>query len=542
MSVKLPLERLIALAITNKELFKKSVPNIKSAIDRGIDYNLSDDLKLNVDYVVNKLSDIIRHQFGKDNLCLREGISNSLDAGATQITVIDSRDTITIDDNGSGMDFETLLYNLNLPFCSDKIKQIGRFGLGFYSMLGVLAKDGYVSVDTRKDDQAYTVVYEKSDEGITVSYDKSDRTDNGTTISLFQPPTKLKTSLGDKILDFILPKFDRRKHILKDYFSFIDPSRSELFYSTGGKPKRVNHGFDKLKKSTVYNIEFADDEIRVAITRNKKNYGHLDLLSGGVSIYGESFTRQLEAVVDYPLSVEPVEARNDFIRSEHLDRAEELVFSKALLPYLKDNRTKFKRNDFKEILHELFATKFVRSYTQHCSKPELLELIEMYTGVPIPENQDLLYYCSSDRNPFNNIYRLFSNSRVFTSEFPLSLNNNPHVTQLKDIIKDSRKVDYGELTAEDFERYHLSRIPINKNNSLKIFFIDGLPADTTVPCASGGPFNKGGCTQLYVNSNHRLFNDDAIPQSTRDLSLNYYITRCFFDAKVSEEIAFGGSS
>lgn len=93
-------------------------------------------------YLLKVLEEETHRQFAHPLRPIIELILNAVDASLTQPARVDVRigkATVTVTDAGVGMDLQTILSRLLIPFATDKRAGIdlGRFGVGFFSVIGL---------------------------------------------------------------------------------------------------------------------------------------------------------------------------------------------------------------------------------------------------------------------------------------------------------------------------------------------------------------------------------------------------------------------
>lgn len=93
-------------------------------------------------YLLKVLEEETHRQFAHPLRPIIELILNAVDASLTQPARVDVRigkATVTVSDAGVGMDLQTILSRLLIPFATDKRAGIdlGRFGVGFFSVIGL---------------------------------------------------------------------------------------------------------------------------------------------------------------------------------------------------------------------------------------------------------------------------------------------------------------------------------------------------------------------------------------------------------------------
>ncbi len=118
-------------------------------------------------------------QYKNKHVLIRETIQNAIDAGAKHVKITLSRDTIQVEDDGSGMSLREIDRYWNVIARTSKRDQsgaIGEFGLGRLTLLLVSDK---MFMETRKNDESYMVTTDRSGN---VAFEKGDREKQGTVV------------------------------------------------------------------------------------------------------------------------------------------------------------------------------------------------------------------------------------------------------------------------------------------------------------------------------------------------------------------------
>ncbi|MBF0362197.1 MAG: ATP-binding protein [Oligoflexia bacterium] len=192
------------------------------------------------------------NQLNKSNQLLKKTIPDPVKSRVVVTTTTKGSsnnincDEISISDNGAGMSLDDILTRLLSPNSSNKKtsptdtqkKTIGKFGQGFFSVLGMLdaGDDSKVTIETKKDGQkGYKLLFTKNKLGkIEIVISESKQTNSGTNINV----------KSKKLLPII-----EQKKIVKDYFRHNRSATIEL-NSPNEKPAIINDPL-KLKDATT---------------------------------------------------------------------------------------------------------------------------------------------------------------------------------------------------------------------------------------------------------------------------------------------------
>jgi hypothetical protein len=114
-------------------------------------------------YNRKKLKDYVERQFPDKAKGITELISNAIDASKSQVSVSFGQDNVIIENDGEqGISLETVIKNLINTANStktDKAKQIGRFGLGFFSALNLLnSEEDSLEIISIRDNNSFKFV------------------------------------------------------------------------------------------------------------------------------------------------------------------------------------------------------------------------------------------------------------------------------------------------------------------------------------------------------------------------------------------------
>ncbi|MBN1503049.1 ATP-binding protein [Candidatus Woesearchaeota archaeon] len=522
--IVVPLERLIALATINSGKFAQTVEALQKAVDQGEDYTIPD-FDYNQDYVSNKLHDLITHQFTRSGRELIELIANSIDAGSKNIQFVDRGDEIIIKDDGSGMTFETLLYDLALPFFSGKVDKIGRFGVGFYSILNVVQRGGRVIVDTQNGTH-YRAVYFMEDGKLTVRYSKHETREPGTTIHIQLGSRdgffgRIKNKLG-------LGKVKSSRKLIEEYVQYVPPERCII--SCNGK--QINFGYPiPIRQPQTYSIPFDRETIEVVLGLPKKDYGDQLSLSGGVYVTHDSFA--LDMITDYPLSCQLVEGRNAFIKDKRFRQAQREVFVQAILPYLEYIKEHLPLATYDRILRSALHSRIFLGVAATGTTDEVCSLLSVYFNKDMSSERPIII----SRNRHMNLDRFYSGALVVDPnnvghiEIIESLLVNPNlgVIDFQDVKESATRVQLRDMSEEQRMQYSLREL---ETPDITVYLIEG-PQDTVSPFASNFRYHGEPVTELYINKNHGFFHDE-LPESTRKSALDFFLKTCLYGIEEAE--------
>ncbi len=116
-------------------------------------------------YLLKVLEEEVSRQFGHPLRPIVELILNGVDASRepfSKIRVHVDEESVTVEDSGEGMNLRTILSRLLLPFATDKVPgaTVGRFGIGFFSVLGMGLCDPpsfSLSIDTGDGEEGFSL-------------------------------------------------------------------------------------------------------------------------------------------------------------------------------------------------------------------------------------------------------------------------------------------------------------------------------------------------------------------------------------------------
>jgi len=111
-------------------------------------------------YLLKILDEEVGRQFGHPQRPVVELVLNAIDATPerpARVSVRVNAGTVTVSDDGTGMDLRAILSRLLVPFATDKRPglDLGRFGVGFFSVIGLgLPDPGSLSIEVETGDGA----------------------------------------------------------------------------------------------------------------------------------------------------------------------------------------------------------------------------------------------------------------------------------------------------------------------------------------------------------------------------------------------------
>ncbi len=336
-----PLVDIIGLAL-NRVTYKKLLERIKQ--DQTIDdLNPIANSELAKGHREKILREEINKQFSHDYRPIIELILNGIDAkprdykGDYFVNINLNKKKVEIWDSGEGMDIEKILTTLLIPFSSnrDPEKNIGRFGVGFFSSLGYCtANPGSVnlSLTTTKDKSKYIIDFKAKDENVKsllCSISKGIGTRKGTRVRV-KFPYNIK----------------KLKRYITSYLNFFDPERAKIKINNKiiNEPKNNPHIKEYLIKGnsgesscTGCRIKLEKIEERPIIPlvwKKFKSKTNISFYSQGILINSAYFPNY-NIKIDFPSDILLVEGRDEFKRDENY-----LKLLKDMIGYICKNNKK----------------------------------------------------------------------------------------------------------------------------------------------------------------------------------------------------------
>lgn len=295
-------------------------------------------------YVEKMLDEEIQKQFGDPERSLVDLALNSVDARPEDkedytVRLYNTPWSFTVSDEGEGMDAGTVVERLLVPFSTDKdsTKDIGRFGVGFYSSLEhILANPdtSTVAVSTNTGDDQYRLEFYSTGDSVSdlqLKLEPGSRRNRGTTVSVKHP----NASRSD-IASYI-----------DDYLGQMDPERvtfKGLFRQKNTLPDGEEH-------RGQFEYDGKDHDV-VAITDPDSIGNSITITSQGVQIMEKSFTYG-NVHINLPPVVDLVEGRNAFKQDEIYEQAIDTVYDAIAADIDTDTRTQFVEQLFPRLEDEL---------------------------------------------------------------------------------------------------------------------------------------------------------------------------------------------
>lgn len=484
MASKVPLDKLIGVAITNKNRFEDLMNEIEKSLDEDRLFTM-EHTSLNVEYVRHKLNDIILHQFPEQNRYLIELVQNSLDAHSSRIDIEVQQSRKSVKDNGDGMSLTELGRNLSVPFYTEKdgVNTIGQFGLGFFSTLKELYAGNFVKVSTKKD-SGYTVTYTLDDGTVKAKFERNSAIQKGTAVEILPMQGSIATK-GDDLVETA-----KTQGYLSKYLKYV-PSRICDIRFNGGKfntgPKRYTQCLE------TYEIPFRDSKIFVALNFdvNPKEAESATLV-GGIKV--EDHNYHFDFIVSLPTFFKVTEGRDKVDAPKELLRESRLaITTNSLIPYMNKYENLAGGDErFDNFVYEIFSSSMITEYIEKASYDELKRLVEFRAHKKIPKKLII-----ADKN----LRYLLSDFHLVGDEVPLSfevsLRQNPNILKFEGLP--TTRARYDELN-----RSERARLGLEPNLSeYNIAFLQ----------LSQRTFSPYGVSVepklLYINKNHMLFDLDS---------------------------------
>lgn len=518
MASKVPLDKLIGMAITDKEKFNETMREIEKSLDTQDEILTLENARLNVGFIKTKLEDIIQHQFPEHKRYLVELVQNGLDARASRIDISIGNGVRTITDDGSGMSIKELVKNLTIPFYTEKdgVTTIGRFGLGFFSTLKELYTGYKVRVSTKKD-TGYVATYTLEKGNFFVKFDAYENSIRGTKIEIL-PDSQNEFSHYAKILEKkrgeILPEEfslkDAQKY-LQGFLKYIQLQRCRISLND----RLINTG---LVRDTPYiksyEIPFEGDKIFVTVNFDvdPREAKAIDLV-GGIKV--KDHDRTYDIVINYPLSFKLTEARDRIdLPPEKLGEVKQKIFREAVLPYMKEHKKLAKiYGRFDDFISNVLRSGTAVEYAKTANEDELKYLIELKTGKK--PSRSLVLADSNLKLLFSDYYLIESSD--LSSTMINALCDNPYVLKPK------------SFTTERFPRHKLSDKEIEK------YSLEASVGDFDAAFVELGPYTSSpygfSIDTLYINKNHIVFKlDDSASRSAK----NWFLLNSLLGPKTTE--------
>lgn len=266
-------------------------------------------------YVEKMLEEEIEKQFGDPERSLVDLTLNSVDArpddhdGEYTVNLYNTPWSFTVKDEGDGMDAQTIVERLLVPFSSEKdpYEDIGRFGVGFYSSLEhplANPEDSRVAVATNDGEDAYRLEFWSegdSVEDLNIAFGPSSKRSQGTTVSVKHPNADM-----DDISEYV-----------DEYIGSMDPGRVTF----RGFIRQLNTLPEGEEHRGTFEYDGEEHNV-VAVTDPGGVDGSITVTSQGVQIMDDRFIHG-NVHFNLPPVVKLVEGRNAFKQDDAYEKAVE---------------------------------------------------------------------------------------------------------------------------------------------------------------------------------------------------------------------------
>ncbi|MBI5226912.1 ATP-binding protein [Candidatus Micrarchaeota archaeon] len=505
-TVRIKLHDLLGMAKYNQPRFAGYIQSIAEAVDQKTDAPPAEHGR-RPDFLKHEVRELAEQQFTPAR-AVGELVSNAVDAVRSDpkskkiIDVTIRKGLIRVSDDGAGMDLNTVLHTLSVPFQSTTAQQggIGRFGVGFLSNFSFL-HEGHarsLQVLTRKDGEpAHSATYEKSNASgpseYTVGIQRAEKTGRGTQASIYGVNNR--------------PLLGEVKDNVADMFRDVQDVRIRL-------NGRVINARKKSKTERQYTLSYEGQPITVRIDYAAKG-GQTRLTQGGVGIESHNRERGGRLVIDLPTSFMVGEGRRGFVMNAAYVKALGLVFPK-LLDYVKTmqpNIPFFHRKRFETFINEtVFATSNhvnnvihpFDAFARTAPKEDLLKIHDKWLPGLLNKEKPMVHdgydpngiqhFMGQDANVLNRRDLLRSGH----------YQHNPAVMDAEQFLT-KRTVESRQLTPDEMSRWGM-----RFKESPLVHFVE-LSPDNAVPMYRGqiGNFQEGFHSVFYINRNHALFSSGA---------------------------------
>lgn len=288
-----------------------------------------------IQFAKSHLSTIGERLYTQSLDLIRELVANAYDADATRVQITISDDSITVEDNGSGMDREGLgqYFTIGSGFKRDnpvspvyKRARIGEFGIGKFAVLAICDR---FEIYTRSSTYAATLIFDRQD------FEKR----NDWNIPLLEHNAEKNQDTGIRVSLFKIKKtlsiFDLERHLI-NIFPLTDRNFSIFINGVKLLSKYIPGQRFMIKEETKYG-SIKGDVIIASLMLTKEQTG-IGIRVKGVLIKRETFgisgfhslsTRRLtgEVSADFlPITA----AREDFIKDSSQYREFERIMGQKL--------------------------------------------------------------------------------------------------------------------------------------------------------------------------------------------------------------------
>lgn len=227
---------------------------------------------------------------------------------------------IKISDQGTGMDLETLLTTLLIPFNSEKdsLEDLGRFGVGFFSALRYCIEDSNrtIVIHTGDGKKGYEMEIGASGDISTLEtkIKKMKHPVQGTEVSI----SRKESNSNDKLFSYSFLN-DFEEYLLEN-FDFFDSSRAKINLNFRGRQYSINNRESIQETPPLLRVDLPvlletgeeniEQKIRLKVDLGKEN-GTIRYYSQGIFIKEEPGFEGHSVKIDFPSAVKVVEGRDE---------------------------------------------------------------------------------------------------------------------------------------------------------------------------------------------------------------------------------------
>jgi len=322
-------------------LKKDKLETIVSAIKNKdkISNIIADNFETNKLYLAKILREEITKQFKGAYRPVVEVVLNSLDSREHsqtdhKVDIKLGNKKIVVTDNGSGMGIEEILKFLIVPFNTEKegINEIGRFGVGFFSLLSycLMSSRIKVIVETSLKKEAYRITFYTKKVPGTIEHEISD-------IFMVIDPIRRKT-IGTTILvnHFYFTRNTLEHALISDLHTI--PSYTSKI-SINGEVINNRSNVKYYKENVVLTIRGNEYKQAVSVGISTDDINRIVVTAHGVNVIskkiGTLFVKKIQ--INFPPAIRVVEGRDEFKIDDNYYLCIEAA-TKCLLRYLKDQQ------------------------------------------------------------------------------------------------------------------------------------------------------------------------------------------------------------
>ncbi|MBW3015960.1 ATP-binding protein [Candidatus Woesearchaeota archaeon] len=267
--------------------------------NKHIDEVVAEITSKNKNYLEKVLREEVVKQFSEANRPVLEIILNSIDAKPEgvddyQIHTKIRKRYISIQDQGDSMNLDQILTLLTIPFNTnkDRLKDIGRFGVGFLSSFSYCLKEpksAKIVVNTDDGNEAYSVEFYATGDKVSdirMKIRRGSQRKKGTLVTIQQ--SKVDENLHD---------------YLKRHLSSMPSFRAKIFVDRNEINKSEHEWYSSDVDLDIFGRKLTQ---KVHIQENANG---LQLNSQGILI--RRFNNRDNLTIDFPPAIEPAEGRDE---------------------------------------------------------------------------------------------------------------------------------------------------------------------------------------------------------------------------------------